>query len=257
MQRVEAKKGLGQHFLTDKNIARKIVDSIEGNNFSTLIEIGPGMGILTRLLLEKNFSCFYAVELDKESVSYLSANFPGHSDKFILGDFLKHPLESYTPPVALIGNLPYFISSQIFFKVLDCRDQVGQMIFMIQKEVAERIAAPPGSKTYGILSVLLQAYYNIEYLFTVHEHCFSPAPKVKSAVIRLKRNTRDRLECQHENFHKVVKWSFNQRRKIIRNSLKSIFLNLPEESGLLMKRPEQLTVEQFAELTRMIEKLNN
>lgn len=256
MQKVGAKKGLGQHFLTDKNIARKIVASLDPSGFKTLIEIGPGTGVLTDLLLEAGHPAFIAIELDKESVDFLVNKYPQHSKTFIYADFLKYPLENHAPPLAIIGNLPYFISSQIFFRALQYRDSIDQMIFMIQKEVAERIAAPPGNKTYGILSVLLQAYFRINYLFTVHEHCFSPAPKVKSAVIRLKRNERIRLNCRHDLFHKVVKASFNQRRKTIRNSLKSIFLNLPIESGLLSKRPEQLTVDQFAELTRLIQKLN-
>jgi 16S rRNA (adenine1518-N6/adenine1519-N6)-dimethyltransferase len=256
MQKVGAKKGLGQHFLTDNNIARKIVDSLKGDDYKTLIEIGPGTGVLTDIILNRDLQGYSAVELDKESVDYLLNHYPDHQERFIFADFLKYPLEDHAAPVALIGNLPYFISSQIFFRALEYRDAVSQMVFMIQKEVAERIASPPGNKRYGILSVLLQAYYDIEYLFTVHEHCFSPAPKVKSAVIRLKRNDRSRLKCDHADFHRVVKASFNQRRKTIRNSLKSIFLNLPTESGLLSMRPEQLTVDQFAELTRLIRKLN-
>ncbi|MBN1950714.1 MAG: ribosomal RNA small subunit methyltransferase A [Bacteroidales bacterium] len=256
MQKVGAKKGLGQHFLNDANIARKIVSSLDCEGVRSLIEIGPGTGILTGLLLQDQFPEFTAVELDKESIDYLRIHYPEHAGRFVFGDFLKYPLEKHEGPIALIGNLPYFISSQIFFRALEYRDSVSQMVFMIQKEVAERIAAPPGNKTYGILSVLLQAYYDIHYLFTVHEHCFSPAPRVKSAVIRLKRNDRDRLDCEHSDFHKVVKATFNQRRKTIRNSLKSIFLNLPIGSELLTKRPEQLTVEQFAELTRSLRKLN-
>lgn len=256
MRKVGAKKGLGQHFLTDKNIARKIADSILPGDFNSLIEIGPGTGMLTQFILEKKFPGFTAVELDKESIDFLHDRYYDQKEKFIFGDFLKYPLDKYEPPIALIGNLPYFISSQIFFRALDYRSVVNQMIFMIQKEVAERIASPPGNKTYGILSVLLQAYYNIEYLFTVHPHCFSPAPKVKSAVIRLMRNNTDSLPCNHTSLHKVVKASFNQRRKTIKNSLRSIFLNLPAESELLLKRPEQLSVDQFVELTCIIEKLN-
>ena len=256
MQKVGAKKGLGQHFLTDQNIARKIVDSLQGNQFATLVEIGPGTGVLTDYLLSRDLPGFVAIELDKESIDYLLNHYPDQQERFIFADFLKYPLENHPTPQALIGNLPYFISSQIFFRALEYRDIISQMVFMIQKEVAERIVSPPGNKSYGILSVLLQAYFDIKYLFTVHEHCFSPAPRVKSAVIRLTRNDRDRLDCEHSDFHKVVKVSFNQRRKTIRNSLKSIFLNLPTESGLLSMRPEQLTVDQFAELTRLIRKLN-
>ena len=256
MRRVGAKKGLGQHFLVDKNIARKIVDSILPGDHNSLIEIGPGTGMLTQFILEKEISGFGAVELDKESIEYLHKEYPEHKDQFVFEDFLKYNLNKHEKPIVLIGNLPYFISSQIFFKALNHRDTVDQMIFMIQKEVAERIAAPPGNKTYGILSVLLQAYYSIEYLFTVHEHCFSPAPRVKSAVIRLKRNNTESLRCSHAVFHKVIKASFNQRRKTIRNSLRSIFLNLPAESEFLSMRPEQLSVKQFVELTCLIEKLN-
>lgn len=256
MQKVGAKKGLGQHFLTDQNIAKKIVDSLDSREVHTLIEIGPGTGVLTRSLMELNVPDFFAIELDKESVEYLHSNYPDHAKQILFADFLKHPLDDYHAPIALIGNLPYYISSQIFFRALEYRDTVGSMVFMIQKEVAERIAAPPGNKTYGILSVLLQAYYDIEYLFTVHEHCFSPAPRVKSAVIRLKRNGRESLSCDHVDFHKVVKATFNQRRKTIRNSLKRIFLNLPLDSELLTKRPEQLSVDQFAELTSLLRKLN-
>ncbi len=256
MKGIGAKKGLGQHFLIDKNIARKVVDSIIPGNYSSLIEIGPGTGVLTQYILEKDIPDFTAVELDKESFDYLNIHFPDHRSKFVLGNFLQYPLEQHNIPLALIGNLPYFISSPIFFRVLNHHDLVAQMVCMIQKEVAERITAQPGNKTYGILSVLLQAYYDIKYLFTVHENCFIPPPKVKSAVIRLMRNNRKKLNCRPEMFQKIVKATFNQRRKMIRNSLKSIFLNLPIQSELLLKRPEQLTVEQFIELTQNIDSLN-
>jgi len=242
--------------LIDKNIARKIVDSILPGDFRSLIEIGPGTGVLTSYLIEKDMPGFMAVELDKESIEYLEKQYPHQKEKFVFADFLKYDLGKHEPPIALLGNLPYFISSQIFFRALEYRDHVNQMVFMIQKEVAERIASPPGNKTYGILSVLLQAYYDIEYLFTVHEHCFSPPPKIKSAVLRLIRNTTVNLQCDHVLFHKVVKAGFNQRRKILRNSLRSIFLNLPAGSNLLTRRPEQLSVDQFIELTCLIEKLN-
>jgi len=256
MNAVGAKKGLGQHFLIDKNIARKIVGCLVPGNFNSLIEIGPGTGMLTQYILEHDFPGFTCVELDKESIQYLTDHYPQHRDKFVYGDFLAYPVDRHKGPVALIGNLPYFISSQIFFKVLEHRGQINQVVCMIQKEVAERITAKPGNKTYGILSVLLQAYYNIEYLFTVHENCFVPRPKVKSAVIRLTRNTTKELNCRHEVFHKIVKGTFNQRRKVIRNSLKSIFLNLPEGNDMLSKRPEQLTVNEFAELARILDILN-
>jgi 16S rRNA (adenine1518-N6/adenine1519-N6)-dimethyltransferase len=256
MSGIRAKKGLGQHFLTDTNMALRIVNSLQKEKYHSLLEVGPGKGILTRYLLEREKE-FIAVELDKESVDYLTENFPDHKAKFIFSDFLKFSLDEMKLPVAVIGNFPYFISSQILFKILDNREKVNQVVCMLQKEVAERIASPPGSKTYGILSVLLQAYYGIEYLFTVHEHCFSPAPKVKSAVVRLIRNSRKELDCNPDLFVRVVKVSFNQRRKMIRNSLKSIFINLPVESELLTNRPEQLSVDQFVELTNLIDRLNH
>ncbi len=256
MSKVRAKKGLGQHFLVDKNIALKVVGSLQRGKYNTLVEVGPGKGVLTEYLLKQEEGEFIAVELDTESIDYLNTNYPDDKEKFISGDFLKFSLENMKDPIAIIGNFPYFISSSIFFKVLANHTKVNQVVCMIQKEVAERIAAPSGNKTYGILSVLLQAYYNIEYLFTVHEHCFSPAPKVKSAVIRLTRNSTKELNCDPVLFVRVVKASFNQRRKMIRNSLKSIFINLPVESELLTKRPEQLSVDQFTELTNLIKGLN-
>jgi len=256
MLKVRAKKGLGQHFLVDKNIALKVVESLQKGKYNTLIEIGPGKGVLTEYLLKQEGCDFIAVELDTESIDYLNVHFPADKEKFISGDFLQFPVEGLKEPIAIIGNFPYFISSSIFFKVLEHRTKVNQVVCMIQKEVAERIASPSGNKTYGIFSVLLQAYYNIEYLFTVHEHCFSPAPKVKSAVIRLTRNSTKELNCDPVLFVKVVKASFNQRRKMIRNSLKSIFINLPVENELLTKRPEQLSVDQFTELTNLIKGLN-
>lgn len=256
MQAVRAKKGLGQHFLRDKNIAQKIVKSLVPGEYKTLIEVGPGTGILTQYLLENNTTDFLAIELDSESIVFLKDNFPEHDQQFIHADFLKFSLDGLVTPIAIIGNFPYFISSQIFFKILQNRQKVSQGVCMIQKEVAERIAAPPGSKTYGILSVLLQAYFTIEYLFTVTEKCFDPPPKVKSAVIRLIRNSTKELDCNPELFFKVVKTGFNQRRKVLRNSLQPLDLQLPVEHELLTKRPEQLSVPQFVELTRLIEKLN-
>lgn len=256
MSRVHAKKGLGQHFLIDKNIALKIVDGLKWGDFSTLVEVGPGTGVLTEHLLKRDVQKMIAVELDQEALDHLYRKFPDHKDKFIFHDFLKFSLDDLQTPIALLGNLPYYISSQILFKVWENKHRITQVVCMVQKEVAERIVSPPGSKCYGILSVLLQAFYNIEYLFTVHEHCFSPAPRVKSGVIRLIRNDVEELPCRSELFKSVVKSSFNQRRKIIRNSLKSIFLYLPRESGMLSMRPEQLSVEQFIELASDIEKLN-
>jgi 16S rRNA (adenine1518-N6/adenine1519-N6)-dimethyltransferase len=257
MQSVRAKKGLGQHFLRDKNIAQKIVKSLISGQYRTLIEVGPGTGVLTQYLLDSNTEDFLAVELDKESMDYLKEHYPENERQFIQADFLKFSFGGLQTPIAIIGNFPYFISSQIFFKILENRQKVSQVICMIQKEVAERIAAPPGSKTYGILSVLLQAYFSIEYLFTVNEKCFVPPPKVKSGVIRLSRNNTAELDCNPELFFRVVKTGFNQRRKVLRNSLQPLELLLPLESELMTKRPEQLPVQQFVELTRLIEDLNS
>jgi 16S rRNA (adenine1518-N6/adenine1519-N6)-dimethyltransferase len=256
MYGVYAKKGLGQHFLTDKNIARKIVASLQLDNINTLIEIGPGTGILTRYLLQLENTNFIAVELDKESIDFLNRTFPGNEAKFVFADILRFSLNGFQTPIAFIGNFPYYISSQILFKVLENRNTINHVVCMLQKEVAERIASPPGSKKYGILSVLLQAYYEIEYLFTVSEHCFIPPPKVKSAVIRLIRNDKQELNCDPDVFFKVVKASFNQRRKVIRNSLHSVFAYLPTESELLAKRPEQLSVGQFEKLALLVDHLN-
>jgi 16S rRNA (adenine1518-N6/adenine1519-N6)-dimethyltransferase len=256
MQKVSAKKSLGQHFLVDKNVARKIAESLQPGNFNTLIEVGPGKGALTEFLIKKDDSIFLAVELDIEAIDYLNKIHPEHANNFVHADFLKFPVNDLKAPIAIIGNLPYYISSQILFKVLENRDVVNQVVCMIQKEVAERIATGPGSKKYGILSVFLQAYYQIEYLFTVNEKCFAPPPKVKSAVIRLVRNSRQELDCDPVIFFKVVKAAFNQRRKVIRNSLRNVFENLPLDSDLLTKRPEQLSVEQFQELVLQIVNIN-
>lgn len=252
MQHIKAKKSLGQHFLTDNNIALKIVQSLTADPSHTILEIGPGTGALTRFLLpdKKNF---HAIEIDDESIQFLKKEFPEH-DFIIKGDILKTDLSKFASPVSLIGNFPYYISSQIFFRFLEFRDSIDEVVCMIQKEVAERIASPPGNKTYGILSVLLQTYFNLEYLFTVHEHCFSPPPKVKSAVIRLTRNERKELPCDFKLFKMVIKQSFNQRRKTLRNSLKNICLNLDKNSEIFSKRPEQLSIEDFIELTQLIEK---
>jgi 16S rRNA (adenine1518-N6/adenine1519-N6)-dimethyltransferase len=256
MQRVIAKKRLGQHFLIDKNIAQKITDSLLPGEFNTLIEVGPGTGVLTQYLLERYSFNFLAIELDKESIDYLNHTYPDHTEKFIYGDFLKFPLSQYQPPIAIIGNFPYNISSQIFFRALENRSSVTQIVCMVQKEVAERIASKCGNKTYGILSVLLQAYFKIEYLFTVNEKCFAPPPKVKSAVIRLTRNSTNEIGCDPALFFKVVKTTFNQRRKVISNSLKSGFDHIPVNNELLSKRPEQLTVEQLIELTNLVKEVN-
>lgn len=251
---VKPKKSLGQHFLTDKNIAHKIVNSLTWQGYSSILEIGPGMGVLTGLLLELNEKEMRFVEIDRVSVEYLNSNFPLIHDKLILADVLHMRLdEIYNKPFAIIGNFPYNISSQLFFKILESRDLVNETVCMIQKEVAMRIASPPGSRTYGILSVLLQAFYDIEYLFTVPPQVFIPPPKVQSAVIRLKRNNTRNLGCDEALFTRVVKTAFNQRRKTLRNSLKSILLNLDTTDPFFQKRPEQLGVEEFKRITLMVE----
>ncbi len=255
MTEVRAKKSLGQHFLTDKNIAGNIVDALQADRQRRILEIGPGMGILTRLLLKKDSFETYVIEIDRESVEYLERNIPELGDRIITGDFLRYDLEQFsTGPFSIIGNFPYNISSQIFFKVLENRDRVDEVVCMIQKEVAERLSAPPGSKTYGILSVLLQAWYTIDYLFTVNENVFSPPPKVKSAVIRLARNESHELGCNEKLFVQVIKAGFNQRRKTLRNSLKSLIGDTSQiDSFFLSNRPEQLSVAMFVELTNQVE----
>jgi 16S rRNA (adenine1518-N6/adenine1519-N6)-dimethyltransferase len=252
MQQVRAKKFLGQHFLNDLCVAQKIAETIQSGR---VLEIGPGMGVLTQYLLKNPNIQLTAVEIDRESISYLKEYFPELN--LIEGDFLKLDLNSIfqSNSFSVIGNYPYNISSQIFFKVLEHKDQIPICSGMIQKEVAERIASKPNCKAYGILSVLLQAYYNIEYLFTVPEHVFTPPPKVKSAVIRLTRNSRVKLDCDENLFKQVVKVSFNQRRKQLRNSLKTLINkdNPIMEDPIFTKRPEQLSVEDFIKLTNIID----
>ena len=284
---VRAKKYLGQHFLTDQEVARRIVEALDtaafaqdvarlrkalaaGSDGTTLpaegvslpadgtalpaevLEVGPGMGVLTQYLLQRSDIRLRAVEIDEESVDYLREHFPGFTPSLYQEDFLALNLTKIYggQPFCIIGNFPYNISSQIFFKVLDNVDSVPQVVCMVQKEVAERIAAPAGNKTYGILSVLLQTWYDIEYLFTVGEGAFVPPPKVKSAVIRLRRNGRMALGCDPAKFKAVVKTAFNQRRKTLRNSLRPLTENVPEQFSQL--RPEQLSVEQFIELTNLL-----
>lgn len=250
MNRVKPKKRYGQHFLNDPNIAKKIIDSIGRKNL-TVIEIGPGEGMLTHYLI-KDKTDFRAVEIDRESYDYLCNRFPEHQSNFIFGDFLKMDIRSIThKKIIILGNFPYNISSQIFFKIMEQRDLIEEVICMVQKEVAERIASKPGNKTYGILSVLLQAFFQISYLFTVNENVFFPAPKVKSAVISLSRNNISKLNCDEDMFFKIVKLSFNQRRKQLKNSLKSILVNLPLNNEILQKRPEQLDVDEFVHLTNL------
>lgn len=252
---VKAKKHLGQHFLTDKNIAQKIVNALSPEQ-QNILEIGPGMGVLTQLILSNTDKKLIALDVDKESVAYLQQHFPENKDQFLLQDFLKADLSQFfQSPFAVIGNFPYNISSQILFKVLENRSRVPELVGMYQKEVAERIASKPGNKVYGILSVLAQAFYDTEYLFTVHEHVFSPAPKVKSAVIKMKRKPELNLGCDEALFFKVVKGGFNQRRKTLRNSLKRVHPQLTPEIPFLDKRPEQLSVKDFILLTSAIEKI--
>ena len=251
--RVYPKKNLGQHFLKDTATARKITDTLTGNGYGTVLEIGPGMGILTGYLLEKNFNDFRVIEIDNEAVHYINEHFP-ELKNVITGDFLSLDIEKYfTDKMAIIGNFPYNISTQIFFKVLKHREKVVEIAGMLQKEVAERICAGPGSKTYGILSVLLQAFYKTEYLFTVPEHVFSPPPKVKSGVIRLMRNDVKNLDCDEVLFFRVVKACFNQRRKTLRNSVRAAFDLKRDDYPEFGLRPEQLSVDQFVQLTRWID----
>ncbi len=253
MQKVKPKKFLGQHFLTDLSVAERIADTLKDYVGTPVLEVGPGMGVLTQYLIAKGHD-LKVVELDRESVDYLHANFPELEGKVIGEDFLQLDLASmYDGQFCIIGNYPYNISSQIFFKVLDYRDQVVCCSGMLQKEVAERIAAGPGSKAYGILSVLLQAWYDIEYLFTVSEHVFNPPPKVKSGVIRLVRNNVRELGCDESMFKTIVKLSFGQRRKTLRNSLRSFAKN-PEvlADEIFNKRPEQLSVAEFIRLTNLL-----
>lgn len=257
MKLVKPKKFLGQHFLKDLQVAQDIADTIDTCPDIPVLEVGPGMGVLTQYLLRKKRPV-KVVELDFESVAYLKENFPQLGDNIIEQDFLKMDLSELfgNQPFVLTGNYPYNISSQIFFKMLDYKDLIPCCTGMIQKEVAERIAARPGNKTYGILSVLIQAWYSVEYLFTVHEHVFNPPPKVKSAVIRMTRNSTRELGCNEKLFKQIVKTTFNQRRKTLRNSIASILdkTNPLSADPIFNKRPEQLSVEDFIELTNRVEK---
>ena len=253
--RVRAKKFLGQHFLKDQNIARKIVDSLSvGDSESRVLEIGPGMGVLTQYLILKKIQ-LKLVEIDRESVTYLKSHYPQLASDIIEGDFLKLDLSSvFHGTYSIIGNFPYNISSQIFFHILDHRNQVVEVVGMLQKEVADRIAAPHGNKTYGILSVLLQTFYKVNYCFKVSPGVFHPPPKVMSAVIRLTRNTRESLPCDERLFFQVVKQGFNNRRKTLRNALKNLNLAARVSALEVMgKRAEQLSVDDFIALTRIIE----
>ncbi|MEN8156351.1 MAG: 16S rRNA (adenine(1518)-N(6)/adenine(1519)-N(6))-dimethyltransferase RsmA [Bacteroidota bacterium] len=249
---VRPKKQLGQHFLTDPAIAQRIVDALRPEPGELVVEVGPGTGVLTGLLLEKKLP-LVPVEIDSESVVHLKERWPELKETLLEGDFLNLDLDSAAPGnIHLIGNFPYNISSQIFFKILENRHKVSSVVCMLQKEVAARIASPPGSKSYGILSVLLQAYYGVTSLFTVKPGSFHPPPKVTSGVIRLERNQTEALACDEKLFFRVVKTTFNQRRKMIRNSIRPILLNLDSNFELLTKRPEQLNVQQFVDLTNWV-----
>ncbi len=252
---VRPKKFLGQHFLTDANIAQRIVDAVElpAQGITRLLEIGPGTGVLTRSLVGRPEIDLKVIEIDRESVEHLRTHFPGLA--IVAGDFLEVEInELFDKPFVILGNFPYNISSQIFFRVLDVRQQVTQVVCMLQKEVADRIASKHGNKTYGILSVLLQAYYDIEMLFKVNPGVFHPPPKVMSAVIRLKRNQRTSLDCDEVLFQHIVKQAFQKRRKTLRNALKHLNLPGPVNAlDLMDKRPEQLSVDDFIFLTRSIQ----
>ncbi len=255
---VKAKKHLGQHFLTDKNICQKIANTYSGfRNCKKVLEIGPGMGALTEFLLKREDLDVYVMDIDKESIAYLKDHYPQLEGKIIEADFLRVDLKKImgTEPFSVVGNFPYNISSQILFKCLDHRDQIPEIMGMFQKEVGERVAENPGTKTYGIMSVLLQAFYDIDYCFTVDEHVFNPPPKVKSGVIRCTRNERGAFPCDEKLFIQVVKMSFNQRRKTIRNSIKQLISGTDFEHPFLTLRPEVLSVEQFIELTAAIQEL--
>lgn len=264
MKQVKPKKFLGQHFLKDLSIAQDIANTVDACPDIPVLEVGPGMGVMTQYLIPKKRD-LKVVELDYESVAYLKENFEELNGSIVEADFLTIDLNEIFngKQFVLTGNYPYNISSQIFFKMLDYKEIIPCCTGMIQKEVAERIAAAPGSKTYGILSVLIQAWYSVEYLFTVNEHVFNPPPKVKSAVIRMTRNSTTDLGCNEQLFKKVVKTTFNQRRKMIRGSLKPLFGSKnPAQTStsgfwqcrFMEQRPEQLSIQEFVELTNMVEK---
>jgi len=254
MDKVKAKKHLGQHFLKDEGIAKDIADTLTLKGYNKVLEIGPGMGVLTKYLLDKETDT-YVIEIDTESVAYLNAHYTKLHGKIISEDFLRYDItkDFGNEPFAIIGNFPYNISSQIVFRALELRERIPEFSGMFQKEVAERICEKKGSKTYGILSVLVQAFYDAEYLFTVPEHVFNPPPKVKSGVLRLIRKENFHLECDERLFFNVVKTAFNQRRKTLRNSLKTYNLSdILKEDTIFDLRPEQLSTEEFIELTKKI-----
>ncbi|MEO9256833.1 MAG: 16S rRNA (adenine(1518)-N(6)/adenine(1519)-N(6))-dimethyltransferase RsmA [Crocinitomicaceae bacterium] len=253
---VTAKKHLGQHFLTDKNICKKIANELSSEpTYKKALEIGPGMGALTEFLLQKENVELSVMEIDSESIEYLKEHFKQLEDRIFENDFLKVDLQKImgTEPFALVGNFPYNISTQILFKALEYRNQIPEVVGMFQKEVAERVAEQPGTKKYGIISVLLQAFYDIRYCFTVNENVFNPPPKVKSGVIALTRNSRENLGCNEKFFFQVVKTAFNQRRKTLRNSLKPLLNGVDVTGDFFQLRPERLSVEEFITLTKLIE----
>lgn len=256
MKKVRAKKQLGQHFLTDESIAQDTVAAFnQQQNLKHALEVGPGMGVLTNYLLQRKDFELTVVDIDTESIQYLKESGKLSGKQLVEGDFLAMNLKELydDEPFGIVGNFPYNISTQILFKALEYKNQVLEVVGMFQKEVAERIASKEGSKIYGITSVLLQAYFDIEYLFTVDEHVFDPPPKVKSAVIRLRRNKVERLNCDEKLFKSIVKSAFNQRRKTLRNSLKPFINESIKENDIFSKRPEQLSVEQFIDLTNLIQ----
>ena len=251
---VRAKKHLGQHFLNDESIAKKIADTLTLQNYDRVLEIGPGMGVLTKYLLEKPVTT-HVIEIDWDSVEYLKTHYLNLADRIIEKDFLKFDLatEMGREPLAITGNFPYNISTQIVFKAIELRDMIPEFTGMFQKEVAQRICEKPGTKAYGIMSVLTQAYYNAEYLFTVPPTVFNPPPKVDSGVLRLIRKEDYSLPCNDKVFFRVVKMAFNQRRKTLRNSLKQLLHDDIKGEELFNLRPEQLSVEQFVEITQKVE----
>ena len=252
MKQLKPKKYLGQHFLKDSNISKKIAESLISKKLNSIIEIGPGMGILTQHLINSNTETFF-VEIDKDSIVYLNKVFPEIRNSIINEDFLKIDLAQFKAPIGLIGNFPYNISSQILFKLIENRKKINELVGMFQLEVAKRICAPPGSKTYGILSVLVQAFYSAEFLFSLSPDQFNPPPKVNSGVIRLTKKSNIDIGCDEKLFFKIVKTSFQQRRKTLRNSLKSFNLtNNIKEDAIFEKRPEALSVDDFILLTNII-----
>lgn len=254
MKKVRAKKSLGQHFLVDQTVALRIVEALGGQAGGKVLEIGPGTGVLTHYLAQRPDMELWAIELDSDSVAYLYQHYPHLQQRIVMDDFLHYPLLGFSErPFAIIGNFPYNISTQILFRVFEHKELVSEVVGMFQREVAQRVASGPGSKEYGILSVLLQAFYDIEYLFTVSETVFDPPPKVKSGVIRLVRNGVQKLDCDERLFKTLVKAAFGQRRKTLRNSLRAFpgVEHLP--AALLGNRPEQLAVSDFVAITRVVQ----